>query len=162
MTFEELTSKYSDLLPEHIGFQCEPGWAGILDQYFAVVARELPPGATYEVAQIKEKLGTLRIYDSSYSETLSSLTAVAEAHALAEARSLHTCEYCGARGRFRKRRGYLTVTCEEHATQNGAYAVPEEPEPRDYRQTSDGWIVYDPDVDQFIEAEPPEWTVDEK
>lgn len=157
MTYDDLKAKYANLLPANIRFQCEVGWAGILDQYFAVIAREMPENAIYEVGQIKEKLGTLRIYDSSYSETLSSVTAVTEAHALAEARSLHTCEYCGARGRFRKRRGYLTVTCDDHAFQNGAIAVAEEPEPRDYRQTSDGWIVYDPDVDRFIATERPEW-----
>lgn len=157
MTYDDLKTKYSDLLPEGFGFQCESGWIGIFDQYFAVVEREMPPGAVYQIGQIKEKLGTLRIYDSSYSETLSSVKAVTEAHSLAEARSLHTCEYCGARGRFRRRRGYLTVTCEEHATQNGAYAVPEDPEPRDYRQTADGWIMYDPDVDRFIATEAPEW-----
>jgi hypothetical protein len=157
MTFEDLKAKYSDLLPADIGFQCERGWVGILDQYFAIVEREMPADDVYQVAQIKEKLGTLRIYDSSYSETLSSVVAVTEAHALAEARSLHTCGYCGARGRFRRRRGYLTVTCEEHAIQNGAYAMPDEPEPRDYRQTQDGWIVYDPDTDEFVETEKPEW-----
>ncbi|CDN95394.1 MULTISPECIES: hypothetical protein [Rhizobium/Agrobacterium group] len=156
-TWDDLKAKYHDLLPAHLGIQCETGWYDILDRYFEVIQREMPDGAVYEVGQIKEKMGTLRIYDSSYGETLSSVETVTEAHQLAEARSLHTCEYCGRRGRFRRRRSYLTVTCEEHATQHGFYAIPEDPEPRDYRQTADGWIVYDPDVDAFINTEPPEW-----
>jgi len=156
-TWEDLKAKYPRLLRPDFGFQCEIGWIGILDNYFAVIDREMPPGAVYEVRQIKEKLGTLRIYDSSYGETLSSVRAVTEVHRLAEARSLHTCEYCGRRGRFRRRRSYMTVTCEDHATQHGVYAVREDPEPRDYRQTADGWIVYDPDVDEFVPSEAPEW-----
>lgn len=156
-TWDELKAKYPRLLRPNIPFMCHEGWVGILDAYFAAVDRAMPETATYELRQVKEKLGTLRIYDSSYGETLSSVRAVTDAHRLAEARSLHTCEHCGQRGRFRKRRGYLTVTCDEHAFQNGALAIPEEPEPRDYRQTADGWIIYDPDVDAFIETEVPDW-----
>jgi hypothetical protein len=156
-TWEDLKAKYPRLIPPHFGFQCEIGWIGILDDYFAVVDRTMPDGEVYQIGQIKEKLGTLRIYDSAYGDAWASVLAVTEAHRLAEARSLHTCEYCGNRGRFRKRRGYLTVTCDDHAFQNGAMAIPEDPEPRDYRQTADGWIVYDPDVDAFLPSEPPEW-----
>lgn len=157
MTYDEIKTKYPRLNLKRVGFQCEAGWASILDAYFAVVDHVMPEDAVYQVGQIKEKLGTLRIYDSSYGETLSSVKAVTEAHRLAEARSLHTCEYCGQRGRLRNRRGYWTVTCDDHAFQHGAMAIPEDPEPRDYRQTSDGWIVYDPDADAFVESEAPEW-----
>ncbi len=153
----DLKAKFPRLLRPTFMFECHEGWIGILDAYFEVVDGEMPPTATYELRQVKEKWGTLRIYDASYGETLSSVKAVTDAHRLAEARSLHTCEYCGKRGRYRDRRGYMTVTCDDHAWQNGAMAVPEEPEPRDYRQTADGWIVYDPDVDAFISSEPPEW-----
>lgn len=137
-TYDDLKAKYHRLLSGRVGFQCEIGWLRILDEYFAIADREMPQDAVYEVRQIKEKLGTLRIYDSSYGETLSSVLTVTEAHRLAEARSLHTCEYCGQRGRLRNRCGYWTVTCDEHAVQNGAMAIPEDPEPRDYRQTADG------------------------
>lgn len=159
MTFDDLRQKYPRLHLERVGFQCEEGWASILDRYFEVVDREMPEGAAYKIGQIKEKLGTLRIYDSSYGENWASVPAVTEAHRLAEARSLHACECCGKRGRFRKRRGYLTVTCDEHAFRNGALAIPEEPEPRDYRQTAYGWEVYDPEADAFIASEAPDWTV---
>jgi hypothetical protein len=156
-TYEELKAKYPRLIPTSFGFQCESGWLDILDRYFEVVDRELPTDAVYEVRQIKEKLGTLRIYDSSYGETVGSVRAITDAHALAEARSLHTCEYCGRRGQFRKRRGYLTVTCDDHAFANGALAIPVEPEPQYHRREGDGWVVYDPDVDAFVESEEPKW-----
>jgi hypothetical protein len=157
MTFDDLKEKYPRLIPTRFGFQCEVGWISILDHYFEVVDRELPDGAVYQIGQIKEKLGSLRIYDSSYGDAWASVPAINDAHRLAEARSLHTCEYCGQRGRLRKRGGYLTVTCDDHAYQDGALAVAEDPEPRDYRQTADGWIVYDPDVDAFVKSEAPEW-----
>lgn len=157
MTFDELRAKYPRLLRRDFHFMCHEGWSSILDRYFTVVDRELPDGVQYTAKQIKEKLGTLRIYDSSYDEPLSSITAISEAHALATARSLHTCEVCGQRGRFRRRLGYLTVTCDEHAVRYGVVAVPDEPEPRDYRQTDDGWQIYDPDVDAFVASEPPDW-----
>lgn len=156
-TWEELKARYPRLIPAGFGFQCEIGWMGILDAYFEVVDREMPETATYDLRQVKEKLGTLRIYDSSYGETLSSVRAVTDTHRLAEARSLHTCESCGQRGRFRKRRSYLTVTCDEHAFRNGALALAQEPEQRDCRQTAGGWIDYDPDVDAFVPTEAPEW-----
>lgn len=157
MTFDELRAKYPRLLRPTFHFMCHEGWIPILDAYFAVVDHVMPEAAVYEIGQIKEKLGTLRIYDSSYGETWASVRAVTEAHRLAEARSLHTCEYCGQRGRLRKRRGYLTVTCDDHALQDGVLAIQEEPEPRDYRQTADGWEVYDPDVDAFVPSEAPDW-----
>jgi hypothetical protein len=81
-------------------FLYENGWLHILDKYFEVVERELPAGVDYKIGQIKEKLGTLRIYDNSYDSTAGAVNAIADAHALAEAHSLHTCEYCGRRGRF--------------------------------------------------------------
>lgn len=93
-TWDDLRSRYPRLIPEKFGFECELGWLRILDGYFAVIDREMPVSATYELRQVKEKLGTLRIHDASYSETLSSVTAIIDAHRLAEARSLHICDYC--------------------------------------------------------------------
>lgn len=123
-SWDDLKAKYPHLIPARFGFQCEIGWIDILDKYFEVVNREMPPTATYEIGQIKEKLGSLRIYDSSYGETLSSVRAVTDAHALAEARSFYTCEYCGKHGVWSNRRGYLTTVCEDHAVRDGYRAEP--------------------------------------
>ncbi|AVA21954.1 hypothetical protein [Rhizobium sp. NXC24] len=157
-TFDELRAKYPRLLRPGFMFECHEGWIGILDRYFAVIDREMPPTATYEIRQIKEKLGTLRIYDSSYGETLSSVRAVTDAHRLAEARSYYTCEYCGRPGVWSNRRGYLTTVCEDHAVRDGYRAEPCEAEPTTYRDERGVWWVYDPDSDALIETEAPEWS----
>lgn len=156
-TWKELKLKYPRLVRPGFLFECHEGWVSIVDRYFEVVDREIPEDGVYDLRQVKEKWGTLRIYDSSYGETLSSVRAVTDAHRLVEARSLHTCEYCGNRGRYRDRFGYKTVTCDEHAFQNGAVAITEYPEPRDYRKTAEGWIVYNPDIDEFFITEAPGW-----
>ncbi|MBV2184836.1 MAG: hypothetical protein KUL88_09895 [Rhizobium sp.] len=157
MTFDELRAKYPRLLRPTFHFMCHEGWAGILDAYFAVVDHVMPEGAVYQIGQIKEKLGTLRIYDSSYGETWASVKAVTEAHRLAEARSFYTCEYCGKRGVWSIRRGYLTTVCEDHAVVDGYRAEPVESDPCTYRDESGVWHRYDPDVDAFVETEVPDW-----
>ena len=156
-TFEELRAKYPRLLRPTFMFECHEGWIGILDRYFAVIDRELPDGAVYELRQVKEKLGALRIYDSSYGETLSSVRAVTEAHALAEARSYYTCEYCGKRGVWSNRRGYLTTVCEDHAVRDGYRAEPCEDGDYTFREKDGVWRRYDPDLDAFVEVEAPDW-----
>ncbi|NKJ72668.1 hypothetical protein GFL38_10370 [Rhizobium leguminosarum bv. viciae] len=156
-TFEELKAKYPRLLRPDFPFMCREGWLGILDAYFEVVDREMPQDAVYEVRQIKEKLGALRIYDSSYGERLSSVKAVTDAHALAEARSFYVCEYCGKRGVWSNRRGYLTTVCDDHAVRDGYRAEPCEDGDYTYRETDGVWRRYDPDLDAFVEVESPDW-----
>lgn len=156
-SWDELKAKYPRLIPAKFGYQCEIGWIGILDRYFEVLDREMPEGATYELRQVKEKLGSLRIYDSSYGETLSSVRAVTDAHALAEARSFYTCEYCGKPGVWSNRRGYLTTVCEDHAVRDGYRAEPCEDGDYTYRETDGIWRRYDPDLDAFVETEAPDW-----
>lgn len=156
-TYDDLRAKYPRLLSGRVGFQCEIGWFDILDAYFAVVDSVMPPDAVYKVGQIKEKLGSLRIYDSSYGETWASVKAVTEAHRLAEARSYHVCEYCGNPGVWSSRRGYLTTVCEDHAVVDGYRAEPVESDPFTYRDESGVWWVYDPDADALVPTEPPKW-----
>ena len=57
-----LRDKYPRLIPNPFGFECNAGWVGLLDEFFAAVERELPPTAVFQLRQVKEKLGTLRIY----------------------------------------------------------------------------------------------------
>lgn len=156
-TFDDLKAKYPRLLRPSFHFECHEGWIEILDAYFEVVDRAMPQDAVYEVRQIKEKLGSLRIYDSSYGETLSSVKAVTDAHALAEARSFYVCEYCGKRGVWSSRRGYLTTVCEDHAIRDGYRAEPCEDGDYMYRETDGVWRRYDPDLDAFVEVDAPEW-----
>ncbi|RVL94713.1 hypothetical protein [Sinorhizobium meliloti] len=62
MTFDELRAKYPRLLRPNSHFMCHEGWIPTLDAYFAVVDHVMPVDAVYQIGQIKEKLGTLRIY----------------------------------------------------------------------------------------------------
>lgn len=60
-TFDELRTKYAHLIRPGFFIECHEGWIGILDRYFEVLDRELPEGVVYEIHQVKEKLGSLRI-----------------------------------------------------------------------------------------------------
>ena len=156
-SYAELKAKYPRLNLMGVGFQCEVGWLWILDAYFAVVDSAMPDGAVYQIGQIKEKLGSLRIYDSSYGETWASVKAVTEAHRLAEARSYHICEYCGQSGTWSSRRGYLTTVCADHAVVDGYRAEPVESDPYTYRDDAGDWYRYDPDADVFVPTGVPDW-----
>ncbi|CUX03408.1 hypothetical protein [Agrobacterium genomosp. 2] len=156
MTFDELKAKYPRLLRQTFGFECDVGWIPILDAYFAVVDSVMPEGGVYQLRQVKEKLGSLRIYDSSRGETAESVKAITEAHRLAEARSYYTCERCGKPGRWSNRDGVLLTVCEKHAVDpDFGRAVPIES--GTYRcQDADGsWLRYDPDIDAFVATEAP-------
>lgn len=154
-TWADLKAKYPRLIPERFGFQCEIGWLSILDRYFAVIDRELPRGVDYPLRQVKEKLGGLRVYD--HCAATSGSTPIREAHALAEARSFHTCEYCGRPGIWSDRRGYLTTVCEDHSVRDGYRAEPCEDGDYVFRETDGIWRRYDPTLDAFVETEAPEW-----
>ena len=158
MTFDELRAKYPRLLRPNFGFECGIGWLGILDDYFGVVDRVMPEGGVYQLRQVKEKFGSLRIYDSSHGETTESVKAVTEAHRLAEARSFYTCEYCGRPGRWSNRDGVLLTVCEEHADDpDFGRAVPIASGAYTYSDAAGDWYRYDPETDAFIASEAPKW-----
>lgn len=75
-----------------------PGWRPLVAR--AVAAIE---AAGYQVEQVKEKFGTLRIY---YFGT--GVPAADEA----ERESGHICEACGEPGRMRQRDGWLMTRCD--------------------------------------------------
>ncbi|WP_141322223.1 hypothetical protein [Sinorhizobium fredii] len=150
-----MKAKYPRLIPRRFGFQCEIGWIGILDAYFEVVDRELPEGSDYQLRQVKEKLGSLRIYD--HGNATSASVPIREAHDLAEARSFYTCEYCGLPGRWSNRRGYLTTVCEDHAVRDGYRAEPCEDGDYVFREANGTWRRYDPEADTFVESVAPDW-----
>jgi hypothetical protein len=148
MTFDDLRAKYPRLIRPNFPFECNEGWVGILDAYFAVVDHFLPPDALYELRQVKEKLGGLRIYDHSAATETS--REISDARTLAGARSVNTCEYCGNPGVYSSRSGYLTTVCDEHAELNGHRAEPLEGH---FGYRRDGKTYrYDPAVDAFVEV----------
>ena len=150
-----LKAKYPDLIPDHFGFECFDGWLQILDDFFAVVATELPEGKTFRLRQVKEKMGGLRIY---YDLDVDDLTTIDVASDVAIARSYRTCEICGKRGHFSKRGGLLTVVCEEHQVDDhGRRAVPQEPEAEYYRRPNrETWQRFDYEANVFVPCDPPE------
>jgi hypothetical protein len=157
MIFGELREKYHRLIEPEFIFEHEPGWIGLLDEYFSVVEKVLPASSIFHLRQVKEKLGTLRIY-THISDDAGDTSAIHEAYRLASARSHYVCEYCGRPGVLRNRRGYYTTTCDEHAVRDGVEAIPVEPAP-DIRVGSGGvWRRYDPDLDAFVDAEETDWS----
>jgi hypothetical protein len=151
---DDLKAKYPRLIPADFSWRCLDGWAGILDSYFETVDAELPVGENYELLEVKEKLGSLRIYER-LPEALRKSDEVGDARDLAEARSYYTCEDCGRSGVFRNRNGYFTVTCDDHAIIDGRFAQPADPPPQVMvGSRGGGYRIYDPELDRFVEHVP--------
>jgi hypothetical protein len=94
--------------------ECDEGWCDLLERACVRIENALDNGDTFKIAQIKEKLGTLRFYwDGKLSEHVKA--AVEEAIQLAHARSACTCEICGDEGRLYTRGGWLATACADHA-----------------------------------------------
>ena len=156
MTLKELNEKYRRLFRPHgMYFECHDGWADILDAYFAVVDHYVKRAKDYDVRQVKEKYGGLRIIDSVTVRDKAVIAAIDEARELAEARSFYVCEKCGQPGLLRGRGWYYTA-CDEHATRDGVIEPPTDPPVRVQIGTGDGktWETYDPDLDVFVPYDP--------
>ena len=93
------------------------GWQDLLERALkriaAAVARE--PAGSFQIVQIKEKYGTLRLYFDGHKLSKKALVKVLEAIDLAEARSACSCEECGAEGRLYDRNGWYLTRCPRHA-----------------------------------------------
>ena len=89
------------------------GWFGIIDELATEIERFCADTGTPlpTVRQVKEKLGTLRIYVSGANDDVRALIE------RAVERSAVTCEACGAPGRLRRRPGWMRTLCDEHAVQ---------------------------------------------
>jgi hypothetical protein len=97
------------------GIECREGWKPILIKLLDRLESEIsaqPEQRRYDfrVVQIKEKLGTLRVYMPG--EVTDEMQM---AIALAEDASGKTCEVCSASGRSRQLRGWLSTLCDSHA-----------------------------------------------
>lgn len=95
------------------GMAVGDGWAAILDdmaseieQYCATNGIQIPG-----VLQLKDKLGTLRVYVGRVCHELHEIIA------RAETRSAETCDICGAVGSLRSEGGWLRTRCEKHVDQ---------------------------------------------
>lgn len=88
--------------------ECNAGWADLLHSVFEWV--EETGRADWNTLQIKEKFGGLRLYFSGDPGELGREIIDAAEHV-----SAHICETCGRPGRMRRRGGWWTTSCDEHA-----------------------------------------------
>lgn len=106
----DLVEKYPELYGEHPYFCCENGWYEILDTLSAQLTQLAKDDKIeIEVAQVKEKFGTLRFYVYGATEK------AYEYIEAAEVKSQTVCEYCGAKA-LNGARGvpnWLKTLCEE-------------------------------------------------
>lgn len=137
------------------GWECGRGWEGILTKFLETVEQECPGSKGFKILQVKEKLGTIRFYYQLTDVEQDAANRIHEAETLLDARSLHTCETCGKRGRLRNAGGYLFVACDEHAVIEGRKTKTYEPEGRFQFSGVAGKGWYDPDTDRIVEGEPP-------
>jgi hypothetical protein len=141
------------------GAACAVGWLPLIDG--ALIEFDAF-GVPYEVGQIKEKLGDLRLYIWAPSElSADDQRRWSDIIDLVEARSRYLCEVCGKPGKLRRwHPGPLRTVCDEHAVDeyDGRVAEPV-PDAALYRGTfADGvttWTKYDPDLEIWVPSEEP-------
>jgi hypothetical protein len=102
------------LSPMARGFEHGDGWYDILWRLCAdleplVMELEKKTGESFEVVQVKAKLGSLRFYVSHHSDPID------ERIAEAQLESSRTCEVCGQPGRRHETGGWIRTLCDEHA-----------------------------------------------
>lgn len=110
--FRRIRAKHPDLV--NVPFECNMGWYHLVEDYFDEVARLLAehPGSFFEMRQVKEKFGCLRLYCRP-SEDIREAVKAAYDRAAAEAD--RTCEVCGKPGVLRIDRGHFATRCDEHS-----------------------------------------------
>lgn len=97
------------------GLECGDGWEPILRDLFEeirqILYEEGVPQGDYEIVQIKEKFGSLRVYDAGV-RTDAAAERIWDAISRAEDRSCKTCEFCGKPGRERNT-GWIFTLCDK-------------------------------------------------
>ncbi|MHA6643646.1 hypothetical protein [Mesorhizobium sp. A623] len=144
---QTILDRFPRLVKAGTSFECDSGWLGILEQYFADVEKALPSDAGFNIDQIKEKYGLL-ILDTNPTGKVSDevLAALSTAEFLAENRSAHTCESCGKPGHLVQSGNSYFVACEDHKSDG----VPTKPE-HYVREIGGRQWIYDQASDAVIE-----------
>lgn len=150
ITADELRDRYQEVLLPGDLRDVPPGWLGIVDRYFQVVAPVMADTG-YEVVTASECAGGL---DWTWTSPLGAMTeerhrVVDREDVLLELRSYHTCRECGRPG-FGWASGRTILTaCGEHGV--GERVVDRKPL---MRRTSRGVVRYDVAADQLVEVGP--------
>lgn len=95
--------------PMHEGFSCDPGWYPLLDRLFGDIdaIRREDALTGIKVAQVKQKLGELRVYVQGGNNRVNDRIRQAEAEAIV------SCEGCGETSPgVRSIGGYITNACD--------------------------------------------------
>jgi len=80
-----------------------PGWHSLVNELFDLAEKE-----NFEVAQVKEKYGSLCIYaDGASKDAYNMIDNL-------ERRSSAICEVCGKAGALTSRGGWLKARCKDH------------------------------------------------
>ena len=111
-----LKDNYPEIIPENFYFECGDGWFLILNAAFRemmkIKSRKRFENAPYpQVAQIKEKFGSLRFYCDPLDggeEYYDQIYAVVN---MAETLSFRTCESCGRPALPRELKGWSKCFC---------------------------------------------------
>lgn len=108
--------KYSFIRPDPtlqhnlmaFGFDCGPGWYKIIVDCFDKI-KSIPAKNRkgFEVVQVKEKYGTLRIFAWNETEEIEKI--IDSACELSET----TCEHCGQPGYMHVTRGWYSTLCDD-------------------------------------------------
>lgn len=94
---------YPDRILKHRMFECGPGWNKLICD---LIQNLIDIGWNKEIAQIKEKFGTLRFYPGGY--TTEQWKLIEEA----ERKSSTICEYCGSKDAKLYTDGWYTTECK--------------------------------------------------
>ena len=86
-----------------------PGWQGLVNELFDFAEKE-----NFQVTEVKEKFGSLRIYTDFLSEEQDKVLAELEN------RSFTMCEGCGVAAEAKTVRGWITVLCASCRSINDA------------------------------------------
>ncbi len=112
---EELNRKYGWMGGRHgLTFEHGGGWRFLIGDLLQRIAATLTDEEKqdFQVTQIKEKYGTLRLHSYAGSDRIDALVDAAE-----QASEI-TCDVCAARGRIRND-GWVSVRCDEHVAWRG-------------------------------------------
>lgn len=134
LTLNDIKEKYSVFFPEKFYFECDPGWAPILNCLMIAISHRIefeyyrdkktpydqwvmvnPDEYSFKIHQIKEKFGGLRFYYSvkKDSEIFGAMVAVAELL------SQCTCEITGNPGELYVKNGFIKTLSPEKAQELG-------------------------------------------
>ena len=116
-TEDRLKTRFPTLLAHLAYFECGEGWAGLIEEALLEAERLALPGTSFE--QVKEKLGTLRLYVSMDDDVPHADFKSFHGYlGMLEGRSRTVCEACGAPGETRHG-AWIQTLCDEHANPAG-------------------------------------------